>query len=277
VPPTQIAYNNAVTTDSNAPWVANTLTLKTLRSVLNRTNLPMDFVRPSPTGVAYVDDTYTWVKDNYTGTNPIHHLALLVAVIVSTSLLPYLYPPANARSILMNASDPKKVRKAYNDMEWTSRGTRGMTDKSIFVSMITTFIIAIYEPRSPLRVKMLVAPHKGLGDPWTKKYSASPFCFVYNFICLDCILFSGSKGLKQGLFVRLGLLWAKDTAGLDKGIFADRWGCYEPPVLINLHDRLISALDSNDPYVPFEALSILIGPKGATFFCKDILSFHYKL
>src|SRR5882757_5139498 len=84
------------------------------------------------------------------------------------------------------------------------------------------------------------------------------------------------KRLKYSLFIRLGLIWAEGTAALDKGIFTDKWGLYEPHVMNDLYKRLTLALDSNDPYVPFDALSTLIGPRGATFFCRDRLSFLYR-
>jgi len=172
VPPTQIAYNLAVSTDRNAPWIAKNIKLTTMRSILKRTNLPADF-KYHPTGTAYVDETYDWVKQNYTPTNPIHHLALLVAVIVSSSIIPFHNPPPDVRSLMKGAKSRREVRNRYLNMAWASKGTRGMTDKSIFVSMITTFIIALYEPQSPLRVYMLASPLTGLGPEWTTKYSAS--------------------------------------------------------------------------------------------------------
>jgi hypothetical protein len=84
------------------------------------------------------------------------------------------------------------------------------------------------------------------------------------------------KGLKPGFFIRLGIIWGKDCAASTSGIFGDKWGCFKPDVIKDMYKRLTSALDSNDPYVPFDALSVLIGSRGATFFCRDRLSFLYR-
>jgi hypothetical protein len=148
-----------------------------MRKILKRTNLPTDF-KIYPSGIPYVDDTCEWVKNNYNGSNPLHHLALLAAVIVATSIIPFHHLPPDAESRLKHIKGEKEVRRALMNTGWESKGTRGMSDKSIFVSMITTYIIALYEPQSPLRKNMLLNPKKGLGNTWTTKYSA-PFSFLF--------------------------------------------------------------------------------------------------
>ena len=280
VPLATVAYNNAVANDCNAPWSAKPLDLKALKHYLNRTTLPLDFVKPSPSKAPYVNLTYHWVKENYTGTNHIHHLALLVSIIAS-SLLPRFFPPDNAKELLLAAHDRKLVREAYNAMDWVAKPKGGMSDRSIFISMITTFIIALYEHESPLREHMRNAPKRGLGNDWTYKYSEplplSPLSFFMSiFLLFVFFLFQGVKGITYGLLIRLGVLWGKGSKAVDSGMFDTDWGCYPLHVMEDMYTRLCSALKSGDIYAPFDALSILIGPRNARIFCKDHLNLYYK-
>lgn len=138
VPPEDVALNNAVASDCNADWHTKSITLTSLVFVLNKTSLPQDFVSPSPANVPYVDLTYTWVRENYNGTNPIHHLALLVSIIIASSLLPNLFIPQNSKHLFANANSKEDVRLIYNSLDWVSKDRNGLSDRSIFISMFTT-------------------------------------------------------------------------------------------------------------------------------------------
>jgi hypothetical protein len=168
VEPETIAYNNAVASDCRAPWKAATLNLKTLKKELNKTILPKDFTVPEKIKEMYVDDTYDFVLEKYDGTKKIHHLALLVGIIVASSLLPSLFPPDNSRPDFKKARTKQEVRAIYEDMDWCVRAKKGMKDKKIFIGMITSYIIALYERKSPLREHMVTG---GLGNAWTYKNS----------------------------------------------------------------------------------------------------------
>jgi hypothetical protein len=170
VPPATVALNNAIASDCNAEWSASDLTMVTLRDVLNKTSLPVDFGGVSKADEPYVDDTYTWVHDRYDGTKPLHHLALLVSVIIASSLLPNLFMVQNEARLFRTAKDRDAVREVYDGLDWIAKGKKGMSDKRIFVCMFTTFIIALYEPQSPLRRKLDGAGRSGLGQPWTAKH-----------------------------------------------------------------------------------------------------------
>jgi hypothetical protein len=179
VPSATVAYNNAITNDCNAEWDVNSLGLKTLKTFLCKTSLPKDFTVPSATDPGYVNETYTWVKANYDGTKPLHHLALLVAVIAASSLLPNLFMPAGLKPLFLNANSKEDVRRIYNNMEWISKAKKGMVDRSIFIGMFTTLIIAIYEPDSPLRIQMASCKKSGLGDLWTTKHCKLSLSVVF--------------------------------------------------------------------------------------------------
>jgi hypothetical protein len=171
VPAATVALNNAIATDCNAEWTAKDLDLRTLRTAICKTSLPTDFTVPSLSEEKYVDDTYRWVKEHYDGTKKIHHLALLVGIIVASTVVPDVFMPTGMKARFANAKTEEMVREVFDEMKWESKaGKRGMSDRTIFVGMFTTFIIAIYEEESPLRKHMDSAHRRGLGDVWTAKH-----------------------------------------------------------------------------------------------------------
>jgi hypothetical protein len=170
------ALDYALAKDCNAEWFLRSLSLETLHSILHKTNLPSDFGNPFRAQAAYVNDTYKWVKEAYDGTKRIHHLALLVSIIAS-QLLPYLFMPKGIdKSAFERANTKEKVRELYGNIAWVGKEKKGQKQKSIFVAMFTTFIIALYEPTSPLRRHMQSSQRHGLGDGWTKKHSKLLSC-----------------------------------------------------------------------------------------------------
>jgi len=187
-----IALANALANDSDADWLVNNIHINALHTVLHKTCLPKDFATPSQSGVSYVDETYAWVRQAYDGKRPIHHLALIVGVIAS-SFIPDLFPPKDIpKSLFKDAKTEDTVHAIWNNLSWESRGyKKGMSDRSIFIAMFTTFIIALYEPSSPLRQYMGSATKMGLGEPWTNKHSKFSFylllaIFSYTFSPSSC-------------------------------------------------------------------------------------------
>jgi hypothetical protein len=171
-----VALASTLASDSNSEWFVKPITLATLHTVLHKTSLPADFAAVSHGKEEYVTNTYNWVRANYDGTNTIHHFALVVSIIAS-SLIPRLFMPKDVKSHFLGADSREGVRKAYHTVPWVIREKKGMADASIFISMFTTFIIALYEPTSPLRQHIDQSPRKGLGNAWTDKHSMLPLSF----------------------------------------------------------------------------------------------------
>jgi hypothetical protein len=165
-----VALEEAMAKDCNAEWWVKEVNLGTLRKVICKTSLPMDFTLASPSEGEYVNETYLWVKENYDGAKAVHHLALLVGIIVASTLLPNLFMPTGMKKKFVEARTEEKVREVFEDMEWEGKGRKGMSERGIFIGMFTTFIIAIYEEESPLRKHMKTAQRGGLGDHWTAKH-----------------------------------------------------------------------------------------------------------
>ena len=170
MPPATVAFNKAIANDCNADWHANSLDLTTLPDFIKKTSLPVDFTTPNPISKAYVDDTYQWVKDNYDGTNPLHHLALLVAIIVASSIRPYLFLPPNASTLFPKSHSREDVRSTYQSLDWVKKDKKGMKEISVFIGMFTSFIIAVYEDESPLMKHIIDSKKGGLGEKWTNKH-----------------------------------------------------------------------------------------------------------
>ncbi|KAH9163602.1 hypothetical protein EDB89DRAFT_2144216 [Lactarius sanguifluus] len=81
-----LALSNALANDCTAEWFAGTImSLGNLHTFLHKTTLPQDFPTLTPANEEYVNSTYTWVKDMYDGTKPLHHLALIVSIRVFQS------------------------------------------------------------------------------------------------------------------------------------------------------------------------------------------------
>jgi hypothetical protein len=181
------ALHSAIAVDSNVPWSTEKLTLSTLHTILNKSNLPSNYTLPSSTPHAYVDETYSWVKHAYNSSNRLHHLALITGIITSL-LLPNLFVPTDTRpfkSLFQDAHTPDQVHRLYNTIPWVSRQRNGMVSKPVFVSMVTTFIIALYEHDSPLRLSMKSSKKHGLGDKWTSKHCSFPLLlFLSSFLIL---------------------------------------------------------------------------------------------
>jgi hypothetical protein len=108
----------------------------------------------------------------------------------------------------------------------------------------------------------------------------STVCFFFPlsslFHCFFLSSFLGPKGVTYGILIRLGVLWGKGTAGLEKGTFGSTWGCHSSRSIEDMYKRLRSKLKSDDIYAPFDALSILIGERNARIFSRDHLALYFR-
>ena len=282
----QAAASMALTTvrskDANAVWKIRPLHLKDIYSIINKVELPEDYPTPSLAGAAYVNETFNWVKIAYEPKKPLHHLAFLVSMMVSC-LRPYLFLPndPSMRSRFAKADTKDKVREVYNSLPWVAKKERkGLKDERILVSMFTTFIIALYEPTSPLRRHMATSKRNGLGDDWTKKYCTPPFdlssILVFRSLILSPLPFLriALKSITYPTLIRIGILWGVGPGAYEKGIFGEAWGLHSEKYIKRMYDTLIQKLtgsedDAKSIFAPFDALTLLIGDRNARFFCRQ--------
>jgi hypothetical protein len=171
---TQETAQNA---DANSPWEASSKTISKLYKVLNRRILPRDFRAPdfsTSEDSQYVRETYKYVRDNINLDHPLHHLALIIGIIFS-HLCPDVFteaPPLSAGGSAELHRSNEVAAKYLSTLPWSNRtdaAKKGNTQRDIYVCMVTTYIVALYDPKSPLR--QYHSLHGKLGNPWTGKHS----------------------------------------------------------------------------------------------------------
>ncbi len=163
----QDTQTNAANVNPASPWAVGSLSLSSLPSILHKIKLPSDWILPSSMD-DYILNTYIYVQSIYNRSNTIHHLALLVGIIISHSLPELSHSQNLARDLAK--LDRKDIKSAIFNSEWTAKSSeRGMKEKPIFVCMAATFLIALYDCNSPLRIYMR-EHENGMGTNWTKKH-----------------------------------------------------------------------------------------------------------
>lgn len=161
-------------TDQNAKWEAGKLRVDELHTILNKTVRPVDFTMPSFVSGnkwAITKETYDYVNERLDLTKTLHRLALLLAIIFSM-LCPRVYMDYGSRdSPDLEHCDTARIY--LNTIPWNSRqdaGKKGNMQRDIYIGMVTTYIVALYDKSSPIRRHFISS--KGLGEGWTDKHSA---------------------------------------------------------------------------------------------------------
>ncbi|KAM6489211.1 hypothetical protein JOM56_015381 [Amanita muscaria] len=158
--------------EPDAPW-SLTEKLQDMGVLWNKYRLPSDWpLSAASLGAStpgddkyYIRATYEYFQDNYNGRIWWHHMALVWGILFS-KIVPSTFVPRDSNLGPGKATD--EVRK----LEWTKRTTenRGGSATSLpFITMVSTQIFALLDPKSPLSV--YVDQHKqSMGDPWAKKH-----------------------------------------------------------------------------------------------------------
>jgi hypothetical protein len=72
------------------------------------------------------------------------------------------------------------------------------------------------------------------------------------------------------------MLWGNGAGAFEKGIFGQSYGCHPPAYINELYTSLLRKLRKQDPFLAFDALSLLIGDRNARFFCQNRLGFSTR-
>ena len=161
--------------DADGPWTSGDITIQNIHTILHRHILPEDFVIPDMSlsqDATYIMDTYRYVRDNFALPNPLHQLALIIGIMFS-KLAPNVFTKKPKGVDYEVLATPESTRTYLQTLGWETRNKKGLTQQNIFVSMVTTYIIAIYDEDSPLR--KYHAEHGTFGDHWSAKHSE---CFI---------------------------------------------------------------------------------------------------
>jgi hypothetical protein len=170
----------ALRDDADAPWSTADMTIQDIHTILHRHQLPDDFVLPVSASrnekAAYVMETYRYVRENFSLPNPLHQLALIVGIVFS-KLTPNVFLAKPASIPASRISTEQSTQQYLNTLGWETRTKKGLQQQNIFMSMVTTYIVAMYDSNSPLR--KYIQKHGNLGDSWADKHST---CF---FNCIE--------------------------------------------------------------------------------------------
>lgn len=160
----------------SAPWSVPD-TLSQMGPLWKKTVLPEDWdIKHASLSHArgkstheYVWKTYEYVQNIFDGRRWQHHMAVVWAILFSR-IPPTLFheKPAN----LDRYKDPKEITRRIRDIPWivgTSKYHKGVTAPKPYITMMSTAIIALRDPNSPLCLR--AAGHSNaLGLPWTDKH-----------------------------------------------------------------------------------------------------------
>lgn len=96
-------------------------------------------------------ETYEWAKNVYDPTsNPLHALAMVIS-LVFVGMLPRVFPPTN----LPQDTDMRSLANKMASMSWEERSKKGVSHAGPFVTMVSTFVMAMMDDSSPLMECML--------------------------------------------------------------------------------------------------------------------------
>lgn len=152
--PTESARQVAESNDCRALWSAESITLQELPRYLKRTIPPIEWnIKHAALGgddKSITSTTYHYVFNQLDLTRPLHHLALLVSIIL-TKCLPTIHWNVDNLQTLTPGLSGNRVTEKIRGLSWTTKGKKGSKKQAPYLVLITAFIIAIYDPESPVR------------------------------------------------------------------------------------------------------------------------------
>lgn len=168
--------------DSRGDWSALSVTLKSFHTVLHKANLPSEWDIRHCSGSGrnvpdFIKNVYSDVRNSFNGSKPLHQLALICA-IVCAGLIPNIFSPP----LEGYPNNPSGYDMYVRNLDWVVRPKRkGVSVRAPFITMVTTFILALMEDNSILQNEEDL-------HVWTKKHSGLPF-HRHRFLCSDGIPF----------------------------------------------------------------------------------------
>ena len=137
--------------DPRASWSACRHRLSNYHKVLGKRCLPSEWSIEQASiqsKDAFCLEVYTWVRDNYDPTRPLHAIATFLSLVFA-GMLPHAFPPRSFDA-------PKKcsmteLANYIADLPWEERSEKkGASLVPPFITMVSTFIIGVMDERSPL-------------------------------------------------------------------------------------------------------------------------------
>jgi hypothetical protein len=158
--------------DPSAPWKVPKL-ISEMGPLWKKRCLPVDWDLkhasiPNTTKHAYIKETYLWVSTNFDGEKTIHRLGIVLAIMFSR-LLPNIAYPGEKESIIPEKLPLDDLNRYIQELEWLTPTHKGVSQPEPFITMLSTYIIALGDSDSPL-LKYLEEHENAFGNPWTDKH-----------------------------------------------------------------------------------------------------------
>ena len=140
--------------DARTSWSACQYHLTGYHKVLHKEVLPHEWSylnaslpkKKSNSEKHFCMETYEWAKSIYDPvSNPLHALAMVISLIF-VGMLPRVFPPTN----LPQDTDMRSLATKLANMSWEERTKKGVSHAGPFMTMVSTFVIAMMDNSSPL-------------------------------------------------------------------------------------------------------------------------------
>ena len=170
------------TNNSNTPWTAHA-PLSEIPNMKKKINLPYDWSQENAsikqakkTKGQMIQKTYQWFEDNYDGRQWKHKLAIVFAILFSR-IIPNVYTDPDERGevkdAMMTTENVEELTSLVRRLSWVdtkrASGSKGSATRLPFVTTVSTYILAMMDERSPVRVDMQAK--KGVVDAsWSHKH-----------------------------------------------------------------------------------------------------------
>ncbi|KAI6016457.1 hypothetical protein BKA83DRAFT_4545281 [Pisolithus microcarpus] len=232
--------------DARGEWSVMEVQLNSFDKVLHKVNLPMEWEIGNIEGGGmpeYIVDAYRYVQNMYDGTKALHQLAIICAVICA-GLLPSIFCP----KIGDYPSNKGSYGEFVRNLEWVERDRKGARHAGRFITMVSGFIICLFETGSPIGLRIQRGEET---SAWWAKHTA--------------------KGINAFLLVRLGLAsiasasgfrsakWNKDIIPLNTDRIKER------------HAEVVRLMRTGGKYGGFDAVRYLAGMNAARILATN----HY--
>ncbi|KAI6020607.1 hypothetical protein EDC04DRAFT_2901631 [Pisolithus marmoratus] len=178
--------------DPRGRWSAMDIRLISFDSVIHKLNLPAewDIAYITSTGgmPQYIIDAYRYIQSVYDGGKPLHQLAVICGIICA-GLLPNIFCP--------KLPDYRKNERQYTDfaraLDWVARDRKGVTWAGPFITMVSGFIISIYDPSSPIAARINSCGDLNL---WWAKHTAKGIN-AFLLVCLGLASIETPSGFRS--------------------------------------------------------------------------------
>jgi hypothetical protein len=253
--------------DPTGEWSALDYTIGTLHKVLDKKQRPDDW-KTQNAGLGTVMDavvtgTYQWVDEHLNLHKPIHHLAIILAIMIS-KILPSVDKPRSPPASMGRGSEA--VTQAVRDSPWSSNQSsrKGTSSPLPFLVMFSTYIIALAEADSPLRRNMATSQNS-MGESWTSKHGR--FFFLEMQSSFSQVQ-SGAKMINGFQLVRMGVATALSPSIWKSPKYGQAWQLKSIPELIIIHKHLTTLLKKK-PGGAYDATVYVFGQEVADRIAND--------